>query len=58
MSRPEATDERASDRWLDFVATVLLTLATVATAWSAYQSREWSGEQAQGYSRPTRAGSP
>ena len=29
------------------------TLATVATAWAAYQSREWTGEQAQGYSRAT-----
>ncbi len=53
MSRPEATDERASDRWLDIVATVLLTLATVATAWAAYQSREWTGEQSQGYARAT-----
>jgi hypothetical protein len=53
MSRPEATDERVSDRWLDIVTTVLLTLATVATAWAAYQSREWTGEQSQGYSRAT-----
>jgi len=53
MSGPEATDERASDRWLDIVTTVLLTLATVATAWAAYQSREWTGEQSQGYSRAT-----
>jgi hypothetical protein len=32
---------------------VLLALATVATAWSAYQSRQWTGEQAQGTSRAT-----
>src|SRR5262245_61171346 len=47
------TDEASADRWLDWVATALLALATVATAWSAYQSRQWTGEQAQGYSRAT-----
>jgi hypothetical protein len=39
--------------WLDWVATALLALATVATAWAAYQSRQWTGEQAQGYSGAT-----
>lgn len=43
----------ATEHWLDWVATALLALATVATAWSAYQSRQWTGEQAQGYSRAT-----
>jgi hypothetical protein len=42
-----------SERWLDVVSTVLLALATVATAWAAYQSRQWTGEQAQGYSHAT-----
>jgi len=42
-----------TDHWLDWVATALLALATVATAWSAYQSRQWTGEQAQGYSHAT-----
>ena len=32
---------------------MLLALATVATAWAAYQSRQWTGEQSQGYSRAT-----
>jgi hypothetical protein len=50
MSQPSR-----SERWLDVVATVLLSLATVATAWAAYQSRQWTGEQAQGYSRATAA---
>ena len=40
-----------SDRRLELFATVLLAVATVATAWAAYQSREWTGEQSQGYSR-------
>jgi ABC-type nickel/cobalt efflux system permease component RcnA len=42
-----------SERWLELVSTVLLALATVATAWAAYQSRQWTGEQAQGYSHAT-----
>jgi hypothetical protein len=42
-----------SDRWLELVSTVLLALATVATAWAAYESRVWTGEQAHGYSHAT-----
>jgi hypothetical protein len=42
-----------SERWLELVSTVLLAVATVATAWAAYQSREWTGEQSQGYSHAT-----
>jgi hypothetical protein len=42
-----------TERRLELVSTVLLALATVATAWSAYQSRQWTGEQAQGTSRAT-----
>jgi hypothetical protein len=47
------TDEATPDRRLDWIATALLALATVATAWAAYQSRQWTGEQAQGYSHAT-----
>ncbi len=32
---------------VEFVATVLLAVATVATAWSGYQSTRWNGEQAK-----------
>lgn len=32
---------------VEIVATVLLALATVATAWSGYQSTRWNGEQAK-----------
>jgi hypothetical protein len=38
---------------IELAATVLLALATVATAWSAYQARVWTGEQSQAYSRAT-----
>jgi hypothetical protein len=40
------TDER-----LELVATILLALATVATAWSGYQASRWNGEQAKAFSR-------
>jgi hypothetical protein len=41
------------ERRIELAAALLLALATVATAWSAYQSRQWTGEQSQGYSRAT-----
>jgi hypothetical protein len=43
----------ATQRRLELLATLLLALATVATAWAAYQSRQWTGEQSQGYSKAT-----
>ena len=42
-----------SHRRLELLATLLLAFATLGTAWSAYQSREWTGEQSQAYSRAT-----
>jgi hypothetical protein len=38
---------------LEIVSTVLLAVATVATAWAAYQARQWTGQQSQGYSKAT-----
>ena len=35
--------------WIEIVAAVLLALATVASAWSAYQSSRWHGVQAMAY---------
>ena len=46
-------EQTLTDSRLDWLATALLAIATVATAWAAYQSRQWTGEQAQGYSRAT-----
>jgi hypothetical protein len=50
--------------WPDVVATVVLAVAAVATAWSGYQASRWHGEQAIAFSRAnalrlesTRAGS-
>jgi hypothetical protein len=36
---------------VEVVATVLLAVATVATAWSGYQSTRWNGEQAKAAGR-------
>jgi hypothetical protein len=36
---------------VELVATVLLALAAVATAWSSYQASRWNGEQAKAFSR-------
>ena len=38
-------------RHLEVVATVLLSLAAVANAWSGYQATRWNGEQAKAASR-------
>jgi len=36
---------------VELVATVLLAVATVATAWSGYQSTRWNGEQSKATAR-------
>ena len=57
MSEPRdvrAVQTRA-DRWVEVVSTVLLALATVATAWASYQASRWHGEQAKSYGRATAA---
>jgi hypothetical protein len=35
------------ERRIEIVATVLLSVAAVATAWSGYQATRWNGEQAK-----------
>src|SRR6056297_1457007 len=48
MSEPvSASAARPRPNWVEIVTAVLLSLATVASAWSAYQSARWSGEQAK-----------
>jgi hypothetical protein len=51
MERMFPTIERRRDRWVEFVAAILLALATVMSAWSAYQATRWSGVQATAFSR-------
>src|SRR4051812_13543775 len=41
------------ERPLELVSTVLLAIATLLTAWSAYQARQWTGEQALNTSKAT-----
>jgi hypothetical protein len=41
------------DAHLDLIATILLALATVATAWSGYQASRWNAEQAKAAGRTT-----
>ena len=48
--RPALSDGRHHS-FVEIVATVLLSLAAVATAWSGYQATRWNGEQAKAASR-------
>jgi len=43
-------DEARRDRW-DALAAIVLALAAVLSAWAAYQSTRWSGEQANAYAQ-------
>jgi hypothetical protein len=36
--------------WIELAATILLSLATIAAAWSGYQATRWGGVQANSYS--------
>jgi hypothetical protein len=47
-------DERRQHR-VEFLVTVLLAVAAVATAWSTYQSARWRGEQAAESTKATAA---
>ena len=35
------------DRWVEFLAAIVLSLATVATAWAGYQAALWGGDQTE-----------
>jgi hypothetical protein len=50
-----ADGDGARHRRVEFLATVLLAVAAVATAWSTYQSVRWRGEQAENSSLATAA---
>src|SRR3954447_14820808 len=51
--KPEAagTGPEQAERLLELGAVVLLSLTTLATAWSGYQAAVWSSEQSQHYAR-------
>lgn len=51
LERAEAAATSLANRfeksdWIELVAATLIAVATIATAWSAYQSTRWSGAQA------------
>jgi hypothetical protein len=50
-SPEEEAQGSGSERWLELGAILLLSLATLATAWSGYQAALWSGVQSQRYSQ-------
>jgi len=39
------------DRRVELIAAIMLSIATVVTAWSAYQATRWSGDQAENYTQ-------
>jgi hypothetical protein len=50
-SSGEEKPASSGERWLELGAVLLLSLATLATAWSGYQAALWSGVQSQRYSQ-------
>lgn len=56
-SDPAAVADRSArhDRRIELLVTILLAIATVATAWSSYQSARWSGVQTINFSRANAA---
>ena len=47
--------ERTRERVMEFVAALLLSIATIAVAWSGYQAARWSGLQSQHYTEASAA---
>lgn len=41
------TEVSRFDRWVEFIAAIVLALATVATAWAGYQAALWGGDQTE-----------
>ncbi len=54
---PGASGARSArhDRQIELLVTILLAIATVAAAWSSYQSARWSGVQTVNFSRANAA---
>src|SRR5437660_3446035 len=46
---------RGSERFLELIAAILLSLATVGIAWSGYQAARWSGLQSRRYAQASTA---
>ena len=48
MSESEKETVRR-DRRVELIAAIMLSIATVVTAWAAYQATRWSGDQSESY---------
>jgi hypothetical protein len=46
---------KGADDWLETVAVILLTTASLITAWNGYQAARWGGEQAKAFSKASSA---
>jgi hypothetical protein len=53
VSEPDPEPKGRTQHRIDLVATVLLALATLATAWAGYQSSRWHSEQAKAQTKAT-----
>ena len=53
-NQPPAAPGR-SGHWIEFLSTLLLACAAVATAWASYQASRWQGQQALAGNRATAA---
>ena len=53
LSEPPEHDRPVprTERWLEFLSVLLLSFATLATAWSGYQAALFSGEQSMRYAQ-------
>jgi hypothetical protein len=51
LSERESEPPPRRERVLELGAVLLLSVTTLATAWSGYQAARWSGEQSQGYAQ-------
>jgi hypothetical protein len=52
---PHGRRPRRIGRWIDLLSAVMMASATVATAWSAYQSAVWNSQEATHRSQSTMA---
>ena len=53
--KPKPDVEPVRQHRVELLATILLAVAAVATAWSTFQSTRWRGEQTADYSKATAA---
>jgi hypothetical protein len=51
VTAASGADASSNRDWVEIVATVVLALAAVATAWSSYQATRWNGETTKATSR-------